>query len=369
MKSGSARAAAGPDSTASSTITVPRASTGGGLPLAPQAAQQSAPQAGRAPATVMMQDPRSHNAPRRCRRRRRMPGGIRTRPSTCRRCSRLHSSDRSWGYRRDAGSVVPTAPGFRAEGPSGRVLGRRSAVEQREGARRSMSPVVNDTTSEGGGDQIATIAMPVRQVAQAVQAAQAAASASMRSMGRRAFSRSSGRISRRGSRVAQRQVDLLERVELHVRALVARAAPSGGASMNSLSGAGLLHLVEDAALGRDDELPARCRDGVLEQRRGRADEVGRAQDGLLALGVRDAASASGWRSLSATMLALAEGLVHDAAPLPEAHLAARLLDEPAPRFLSGAKRISCRRGWRARSSRRSTTCRCSRRAPSPRPSS
>jgi serine/threonine protein kinase len=176
MKSGSARAAAGPDSTASSTITVPRASTGGGLPLAPQAAQQSAPQAGRAPATVMMQDPRSHNASP-------MPASAAYAGGYSNPTQHMPSVQSPPQQRPKLGATVamqapsfPQLPVSEPKGPPVAYSGAAAPLSSGKGPSINV-PVVNDTTSEGGGDQIATIAMPVRQVAQAVQAAQAAAAA------------------------------------------------------------------------------------------------------------------------------------------------------------------------------------------------
>ena len=81
-------------------------------------------------------------------------------------------------------------------------------------------------------------------------------------------------------------------------------------------GRGLLHLVQDAALGGDDELlrlalTAYLSSAVVEPMKSRV-----AQDRLLALGVRDELGV-GVPLEEPDELPLAEGLVDDAAALPQ----------------------------------------------------
>jgi hypothetical protein len=92
--------------------------------------------------------------------------------------------------------------------------------------------------------------------------------------------------------------------------------------------------VQDAVFGEHDELRAGVAFGVLEQRGGRADELGHPEDRLLALRVRDDLRV-GVTLTQLHELLLAEGLVHDAAALPDPHLAAGLLLQPAPEVLVG----------------------------------
>jgi hypothetical protein len=68
----------------------------------------------------------------------------------------------------------------------------------------------------------------------------------------------------------------------------------------------------------DDELALGALDHVLEQRRGRADELGFGEQARLALGMRDELGL-GMLDLELGDLALAEGLVDDAGALPEPH--------------------------------------------------
>src|ERR1041385_3477271 len=83
--------------------------------------------------------------------------------------------------------------------------------------------------------------------------------------------------------VAQREVELGQRVALHVRAQVARAALVVGRRRDQrLPRRGLLHLVQDAGLGRDDEGLPRARPGVLDEPAGRCDVPGVAQDAVVA---------------------------------------------------------------------------------------
>jgi hypothetical protein len=63
----------------------------------------------------------------------------------------------------DPASQVAPAPG--------RPLGGTIALNQPLLPPSINVPVVHDTTSEGGGDQVATVAIPIRDVAQAVQQA------------------------------------------------------------------------------------------------------------------------------------------------------------------------------------------------------
>lgn len=107
-------------------------------------------QSNRAPATMMMTDPRSFSAP-------------------------------------SAVAPMQPRPGFSAPAsPPGMDTQRQSPQAKRPGLGGTIAissagvpsinvPVVNDTTSEGGGDHIATVAIPVRNVAQVVAAAQARA--------------------------------------------------------------------------------------------------------------------------------------------------------------------------------------------------
>src|SRR5215831_13353977 len=90
--------------------------------------------------------------------------------------------------------------------------------------------------------------------------------------------------------------------------------------------------MQAARLGADDELARGGARRILEQRGGGADEVSAAQDGLFALGMRDEL---GLRvSLhEGGQLSLAERLVHDAAALPEDHLAPRLFLEKSAEIL------------------------------------
>ena len=88
--------------------------------------------------------------------------------------------------------------------------------------------------------------------------------------------------------VAQRDVELLERVERHVRAHVAVAvAVAARDADEGLVRRRLLHLVDDVRLGRDED---RLRPGELERevedRLGRADMVGMVDDVRRAFGMR-----------------------------------------------------------------------------------
>jgi serine/threonine-protein kinase len=123
---------------------------------APSSSSQSAPNSpavGRSPATVMMVDPRSYAAPS--------------------------------SVAQPASPPPQPRPGFSAPAPiladpvsashvgpaPGRSLGGTIAINQPLLPQPINVPVVHDTTSEGAGDQVATVAIPMRDVAQAVQQA------------------------------------------------------------------------------------------------------------------------------------------------------------------------------------------------------
>lgn len=164
MKGGGGRGVAAPDSTASSTVTVPRAAPGG-LPLSSAA---SSPTPGRTPATVMMQDPRSHGA---------APAGSPYSGGYSNPTQHMAPVQAPMQRPKLGGTVAMQASSFPGSGGGAELTGPPAPyAPPTSGKGPAINvPVVNDTTSEGGGDHIATIAMPVRQVAQAVQAAQAAA--------------------------------------------------------------------------------------------------------------------------------------------------------------------------------------------------
>jgi eukaryotic-like serine/threonine-protein kinase len=114
---------------------------------APAASSQSSPNfqaVGRSPATVMMVDPRSYAAPQSAQPPQPRPGF-------------------SAPVLADPASQVAPAPG--------RPLGGTIALNQPLLPQSINVPVVHDTTSEGAGDQVATVAIPIRDVAQAVQQA------------------------------------------------------------------------------------------------------------------------------------------------------------------------------------------------------
>jgi hypothetical protein len=114
-------------------------------------------QPGRAPATVMLVDPHSHGGNP-------LPNqGFSPQSST----SPLRSTGKLGGTVAMAQQDFQPVAYAGAAAPGGTAGGGHSA----KGPPINV-PVVNDTTSEGGNDQIATIAMPVRNVAAAVQAAQ-----------------------------------------------------------------------------------------------------------------------------------------------------------------------------------------------------
>src|SRR6478609_1409571 len=116
--------------------------------------------------------------------------------------------------------------------------------------------------------------------------------------------------------VAQGQVDFFRRVEAHERALVAGAVTLGRRGDELLLRRALLHLVNDARLGDDDEGLSVVVLDVFEESGGGADEVGAFEQRLFALGVGDDFCA-GVLLLDGEQLTEAEGLVNDAAPLPE----------------------------------------------------
>ncbi len=142
----------------------------------------------RAPATVMMADPRSHNASPLASQHAYPPsppaptsGGMVGQGAVAQAPVRtagkmggtvaMTSSSSSSGFPAVAyaGAAAPTG------GPS---PGSASNTAPAQGGQGIHVPVVNDTTSEGSGDQIQTIAMPVRGIAQGKPQSQIAASPS-----------------------------------------------------------------------------------------------------------------------------------------------------------------------------------------------
>ncbi|NUP08759.1 MAG: protein kinase [Polyangiaceae bacterium] len=153
----------------------------------PQISNMPPPQpSGRTPATVMLTDPRSHNVsplpsnapgyysnPTQHLAQVQQPpqqtaaklGGTVAMPTTGYPQARQNAShgsgahDLSGVQRHAANAHAANAPAYAGAAAPATQKGPSINV-----------PVVNDTTSEGGGDHVATIAMPVRNVAQAIQA-------------------------------------------------------------------------------------------------------------------------------------------------------------------------------------------------------
>ena len=118
-------------------------------------------------------------------------------------------------------------------------------------------------------------------------------------------------------------VEFLHRVEAHKVAFVAGA----GAVLRRrgdklLAGALFAHLVDDTALGGDDEALFVRLDGVLQQGCGRADEIRDLDDGLFALRMGDDLRV-GILFLQFYNLFEGELLVDVAGTVPEKHFAAR----------------------------------------------
>src|SRR5262245_12590635 len=129
-----------------------------------------------------------------------------------------------------------------------------------------------------------------------------------------------------GPLVAQAEVELLERVELHEGALVAAAAVVGRDGDVLAVGRELLHLVDDPFLGRDQEGLERRRRRVAQDRARRPDVVGVPEDRFGTLRMRRDLR-FGVLRLQLQDLALGELLVDDAGARPERHRAVQRLRE------------------------------------------
>ena len=137
--------------------------------------------------------------------------------------------------------------------------------------------------------------------------------------------------------VAQRHVELLQRVERHVGADVAVAvAVRAGGTDEGLVRQRLFHLVDDVRLGRDDQLVAREGLGELQDAAGRADIVRMVDDVRRAFRVRRHRR-SGVLRLQLEQLGFAERLVDDADARPEQHVAPELAVEIAAEVAVGAE--------------------------------
>src|SRR5690606_56144 len=128
--------------------------------------------------------------------------------------------------------------------------------------------------------------------------------------------------------VDEGKVQLFDRVEPHVRALVAAAPVLWRGRDERLPRIVLLHLMEDTLLGRDDERVLFALPGEPADRTRRADEVCVPQNGLLTFRV-----SQNWRirvtNLQPDELLLAEDLVYDARAVPEHHVPPGLLRKEA----------------------------------------
>ncbi len=88
-------------------------------------------------------------------------------------------------------------------------------------------------------------------------------------------------------KVAQREIQLLHRIERHIGADIARAvAVSTRRTDEGLGGLGLFHLVDDVRLGRDDERIALHRLRILQDTAGAADIVRMVDNMRRAFGMR-----------------------------------------------------------------------------------